>query len=82
MDPILGMIVLFPMNPMFNERPRGWLPCDGRLLSIQQYQAMYALLGTQHGGDGRTTFALPNLPAPAAGLQYKIAVEGMFPDSW
>jgi len=41
--------------------PEGYLPADGRLLNITQYQALYALLGTTYGGDGRTTFALPDL---------------------
>ena len=41
--------------------PEGYLPADGRLLNIAQYQALYALLGTTYGGDGRTTFALPDL---------------------
>ena len=41
--------------------PKGWLPCDGRLLPIVQYQALFSLLGTMYGGDGRTNFGLPNL---------------------
>jgi microcystin-dependent protein len=44
-----------------NFAPRGWLPASGQLLPINQYQAMYSLLGTTYGGDGRTTFALPDL---------------------
>jgi microcystin-dependent protein len=40
---------------------RGWMSCDGRLLPISQYSALFSLLGTQYGGDGRTTFALPDL---------------------
>jgi microcystin-dependent protein len=46
----------------FGFAPRGWLPCDGRTLQIQQYQALFALLGAVYGGNGTTTFALPNLP--------------------
>lgn len=45
----------------FNFAPRGWLFCDGSLLPISQYQALFALLGNTYGGDGRTTFALPDL---------------------
>jgi microcystin-dependent protein len=45
----------------YNKLPQGWLPCDGRLLNIQQYQALYTLLGVQFGGDAKTTFALPDL---------------------
>ncbi len=45
----------------FNFAPRGYAKCDGQLLPINQYQALYSLLGTTYGGDGRTTFALPEL---------------------
>lgn len=41
--------------------PKGWLPCDGRILSVNQNQALYALLGTRYGGDGVNTFNLPDL---------------------
>ena len=45
----------------FTFPPRGWLLCQGQLLAIQSNTALFALLGTQYGGDGRTTFALPDL---------------------
>jgi microcystin-dependent protein len=45
----------------FNFSPRGWAFCDGQILPINQNQSLYALLGTTYGGDGRTTFALPDL---------------------
>ncbi|MGB5793215.1 phage tail protein [Poseidonibacter sp.] len=45
----------------FNFAPRGWALCEGQLLSIAQNNALFALLGTTYGGDGRTTFALPDL---------------------
>lgn len=45
----------------FNFPPRGWLLCDGQILPINQYQSLYSLLGTTYGGDGRTTFGLPDL---------------------
>ncbi|MDY0961652.1 phage tail protein [Massilia sp. CFBP9026] len=45
----------------FDRVPKGWLPCDGRLMPINTNQALYTLLGVQFGGDGRTTFALPDL---------------------
>ena len=45
----------------FNFAPRGWALCNGQLLPINQNQALFSLLGTTYGGDGRTTFALPNL---------------------
>lgn len=45
----------------FNYPPKGWAFCNGQILSIAQNQALFSLLGTVYGGDGRTTFALPNL---------------------
>lgn len=45
----------------FNFAPRGWASCDGQILPINQNQSLYSLLGTTYGGDGRTTFALPDL---------------------
>ena len=45
----------------FNFAPRGWALCDGQILPINQNQSLYTLLGTTYGGDGRTTFALPDL---------------------
>lgn len=44
-----------------NFAPQGWMFCDGQLLPISQYSSLFALLGTTYGGDGRTTFALPDL---------------------
>ncbi len=57
MDAFIGEIRAFPY--MFT--PAGWLTCDGSLHSIQQYQALAAILGITYGGDGKTTFAVPNL---------------------
>lgn len=57
MDPILGQIILWPIAWV----PDGWVPCDGRLLPLNQYQALYSLLGTRFGGDGVTTFGVPDL---------------------
>src|SRR6202035_3590563 len=45
----------------FNFAPKGWAMCNGQLLQINQNQALFALLGTMYGGDGRITFGLPNL---------------------
>jgi microcystin-dependent protein len=56
-DQFLGEIRLFG----FNFAPKGWALCNGQLLPISQNQALFALLGTQYGGDGVTTFALPDL---------------------
>jgi microcystin-dependent protein len=45
----------------FNFAPRGWALCDGQILPINQNQSLFSLLGTTYGGDGRTSFALPDL---------------------
>ncbi len=45
----------------FNFAPRGWMLCDGRILPISQYTALFSLLGTTYGGNGTSTFGLPNL---------------------
>jgi len=57
MDPILGQLILFAGN----FAPRGWALCDGQLLPIRQYTALYSILGTNYGGDGKVTFGLPDL---------------------
>lgn len=56
-EPFLSEICLFP----FGFVPRGWAACNGQLLSINQNQALFSLLGTTYGGDGRVNFALPDL---------------------
>lgn len=60
-DAILGEVRDFG----FSFCPRGWAPTNGALLSINQNTALFSLLGTEYGGDGRTTFALPNTNAAA-----------------
>ncbi len=61
-DPYIGQVV--PVG--FNFAPVGWLPCDGRLLDIAEYDTLFALIGTTYGGNGSTNFALPNLMGVAA----------------
>jgi microcystin-dependent protein len=56
MEPYLGEVMIAG----FGFPPRGWALCNGELLNIAQNQALFALLGTTYGGDGITTFALPN----------------------
>ena len=56
-NPFLGEIRIFP----FNFAPQGWATCNGQLLSIGQNNALFSLLGINYGGDGHTTFGLPNL---------------------
>src|SRR5437762_9594871 len=56
-DPFVAEIRIFP----FNFAPKGWALCDGQLMPISQNTALFSLLGTIYGGDGKSTFALPNL---------------------
>lgn len=60
-DQFLAEIRIFP----FNFAPTGWATCDGQLLPISQNTALFSLLGTTYGGDGKSTFALPNLEGSA-----------------
>jgi microcystin-dependent protein len=77
----LGEIRMFG----FNFAPVGWAQCEGQLLPIAQYTALFSLLGTIYGGDGRTTFALPDLrghaPVTAQGVALNccIALQGIYP---
>ena len=75
MDPLMGTMMLNADSFI----PSGWMLCDGRLLSIMEYAALFSLLGTQYGGDGVTQFALPSKEGPGPGLTWIIAVEGIFP---
>ncbi len=61
MDPFVAEIRIFP----FNFAPKGWAFCDGQLLPISQNTALFSLLGTTYGGDGRSNFALPDLQGRA-----------------
>jgi microcystin-dependent protein len=80
MEPYIGEIRLVP----FNFAPKGWALCAGQMLPINQNQALFALLGTTYGGDGRTTFALPDLRGrvpigagqPPAGSSYPLGATG------
>jgi microcystin-dependent protein len=56
-DPFVAEIRIFP----FNFAPKGWAWCDGQLLPLSQNTALFSLLGTTYGGDGKSTFALPDL---------------------
>ena len=61
MDPFVAEIRIFP----FNFAPKGWAFCDGQLLPISQNTALFSLLGTTYGGDGKSNFALPNMQGNA-----------------
>ena len=56
-DPFVAEIRIFP----FNFAPKGWAFCDGQLMHISQNTALFSLLGTTYGGDGKSTFALPDM---------------------
>jgi microcystin-dependent protein len=60
-DPFVAEIRIFP----FNFAPKGWARCDGQLLPLSQNTALFSLLGTTYGGDGKSTFALPDLQGSA-----------------
>jgi microcystin-dependent protein len=60
-DPFVAEIRIFP----FNFAPTGWAFCNGQLLPISQNTALFALLGTVYGGDGKSTFALPDMQGNA-----------------
>jgi microcystin-dependent protein len=60
-NPFVAEIRIFP----FNFAPKGWALCDGQLLPISQNTALFSLLGTTYGGDGKSNFALPNLQGNA-----------------
>jgi microcystin-dependent protein len=57
MEPFLGQLMLVP----YNFAPQGWAFCNGQIMSIAQNSALFSLLGTTYGGNGQTTFALPDL---------------------
>ncbi len=61
-NPFVAEIRIFP----FNFAPRGWAFCDGQIMPISQNTALFSLLGTQYGGDGKSNFALPNLQGSVA----------------
>lgn len=75
-EPYLGEIRLFS----FQRIPQGWTQCAGQILNVSQNQALFALLGATYGGDGRTTFALPDLrgraPLAAYAPPYALGTKG------
>src|SRR5882672_6811300 len=61
-EPFIGQIALFP----YSFPPRGWADCAGQLMAIQQNKALFSLIGTTYGGDGKQYFGLPDLQGRAA----------------
>lgn len=74
MEAYIGEIVLVA----FSYAPDGWAKCQGQTLQISQNAALFSLLGTNYGGDGRYTFCLPNLSAPTH-MNYIICLSGNYP---
>lgn len=81
-DPFIGEISIFSGN----YAPKGYMLCRGQVLNIVDHMSLYAVLGVTYGGDGRSTFALPNLEEAEKSLgsfmanpKYIIAVDGIFP---
>ncbi|AKL96035.1 phage tail collar domain-containing protein [Clostridium aceticum] len=77
MDCFIGQIELFPYNFV----PQDWIACEGQLLQINANQALYSLLGARYGGNGSTTFGIPNLRGaePVPGMIYCMALVGLYP---
>ncbi len=77
MDAYIGQIQLFA----FGFVPMGWAQCAGQTMQIMQNQALYSLIGITYGGDGKTTFCLPNLVGcePNPNSSYYIAIQGLYP---
>ena len=76
MDPFLGQIQPFG----FSFAPAGWAHCDGQILPIAQNSALFSLLGTTYGGDGRTSFGLPGLRGRS--IVHVGSGPGLAPISW
>ena len=81
MDPFIGEIRAFG----FTFAPLGWAQCNGQVMPINENQELFTVLGATYGGDGRTTFALPDLrksgisAGPGITVLYYIALRGIFP---
>jgi microcystin-dependent protein len=79
MDEYIGIVKLYAGT----FAPKGWAYCDGQLMSIEQNSALFSLLGTTYGGDGKSTFALPSLEDVKSGkdaqIKYIICLSGMYP---
>lgn len=82
MEGIIGEIRLFAGD----YAPRGWAFCDGQLLNIADNTALFSIIGSKYGGDGRTNFALPKLADlnstdgdPYNDINYMICLEGYYP---
>ena len=70
MHELMGMVKLFALE----FAPSGWLPCDGRKLDVKTYEALFQVLGTTYGGDGKDNFALPDLRSKQPGLSARYCI--------
>lgn len=79
MESFIGQICYFP----WKWAPRGWARCDGQFVAVSEYTALYSLIGTEYGGDGRTSFALPKIDpiatAKSGNIYAYICLDGLFP---
>ena len=77
MESFIGEIRLFALD----FAPPEWADCEGQILPILAHQALFSLLGTRFGGEGRTTFALPDLRGkePSPETRYCICLRGLYP---
>ncbi len=78
MEYTLGEISLFG----YSFQQAGWTTCEGQILQVVQNQALFSLIGYTYGGNGTTTFALPNLKGaePLPGMKYYIVTSGLYPE--
>lgn len=70
MTGLIGTVLFFAGKTV----PSGWAVCNGDLLPIAKYQALFSIVGTKFGGDGKTNFALPVIPPPLPAGHYVIAI--------
>jgi microcystin-dependent protein len=77
MDYFIGTILLLP----YSFTPMGMMLCNGQILNIQSYTPLFSLIGTTYGGNGQTTFAIPNMlgQEPQPGMNYYIVYDGIYP---
>jgi microcystin-dependent protein len=76
MDSYIGNIALFA----FNRDIENWAQCNGSILQVNSYQALYSLIGNRYGGNfSKGTFALPKLTAPDSNMGYFICINGIYP---
>jgi microcystin-dependent protein len=74
---IVSQLELFATRSL----PSNYVPADGRVVSIAQYQLLYMRFGTAFGGDGESTLGIPNVPGPVAGTQYAMCADGYYPST-